>query len=293
VGLTPGLAGPSRFATDRPATPQIGAAMSAPPSSSSSSPLLVGPARGPVLTTRDLAVLTWIGQQRAVTLEQVAVLLARHKTGWVPGEAASASPQRDPGRVTRGRARKRVAAWRARGLAVQGKLVAHHDTVVWLTQHGLDSMGLGWKARPHGPVLQHLTHTLTVAALRLHLEAHEGWGWRSEAQLQVDYDISSRFGNGTGRHLPDGLAIAPDGSRWALEAELSVKQDTALDRILFDLTDTAPDYRPAHDQIVYYVTEATRRPVERAIERLDTSRAARMIVRGLPDGLVIDPRAGR
>ena len=271
--------------------------MTTTPTSSPSSPFSsVGSSgRRPVLTARDLRALTWVGEQRAVTLEQVAVLLARHKTGLVPGEAAaSATPQRDPGRVTRGRARKRIAAWRAHGLAVQSKLVAHHDTVVWLTQHGLDSMGLDWSARPHGPVLQHLTHTLTVAALRLHLEAHDGWRWQSEAQLEVDYGRSRKCANGPGRHLPDGLAIAPDGTTGAIESELSVKQDAALDKILFDLTDPAPDYRPAHDHVVYYVADTTRRPVERAVGRLSADRQARVGLHDLPASLTIDPPpAGR
>src|SRR3712207_3703396 len=79
------------------------------------------------LTSRDLSVLPWIGEQYSARLDQVAWLLGR--------EAQRATQQ--PGLVGTTTAQRVVRRWQAAGVVKSKYLIAREPPWVYLTRKGL------------------------------------------------------------------------------------------------------------------------------------------------------------
>src|SRR2546429_8498711 len=88
--------------------------------------------RGPRLTERDHKALSWIGQQYAVRLDQVQIVLARLGE---PGD--SATKPKEKGRLTQKRTMGLVRRWERLGL-VNSRWVLHGGPAWgWRTAGGL------------------------------------------------------------------------------------------------------------------------------------------------------------
>src|SRR4051812_10375568 len=121
-----------------------------------------------LLTDRDLAVLTWVGEMGVADLAQVGTLLCR-----------DAEP------VTMARVRAVASRWAAGGWAERGRILAAGPGLVWLTPAGARLVGAPGRAGP--PSLALLRHTLTVGEVRLALEARRPeLHWVSERKLLAD-----------------------------------------------------------------------------------------------------------
>jgi protein involved in plasmid replication-relaxation len=162
-----------------------------------------GPAGHGLLSGRDLRVLAWTGEQYAVQVDQLEVLLG--------------CSERTVQRV--------LARLRAAGLVSTRRVLVDEPAWVLPTVAGLracsSSFGV-WE-----PKLGLLAHVAAVNDVRLHVEAMSpGSEWVCERALARE--------RRAGQHLPDGLVLL-DGQRVAVEVELTVKSRRRVTAILDDL----------------------------------------------------------
>jgi hypothetical protein len=182
----------------------------------------------PLVTERDLQVLTFAAEQFGLPMALAAELACRHAAGTLGRQAAERVARRTAARLEAGGfARRLVVAgevWlipTGRGLA----LVADPDErpyEVWRPQ--------GWK----------LAHVATTARLRLWLcDRYPGAAWESERAIRRRWaavhrasgvDTRTRYADG-GLHLPNGQAIG-------VEVELHIKKPPLYEGIAVD-QDTA------------------------------------------------------
>jgi hypothetical protein len=195
------------------------------------------------LTERDLAVLTWIGEQYAVRFDTLRQLLDRRPAG-------------EGGRIAPRNARRVLARWQALQLVVYRKLLYHEPGWVWLSYRGLREMGLPY--RIYTPAAVHLRHFHVVNELRLKLEARYGsrLAWKSERRLRQE---AERRPEGERRrvHVTDG-ELALDGAAIGVEVELTQKAAGRLAEILGRL-------RGQYAGVWYFVNDATEAPARRAV----------------------------
>ena len=163
--------------------------------------------RGLELSERDGPMLRLVGEQYAVTVEQLARMIGRthHTARWVCG-------------------RWRRAGW------IESRPLAHRGpSFLWLTTRGIraaDSPYRSWR-----PNVSLAAHIEAVTDTRLLLERNLRLGsWVCERELARRFPSRSRERS----HLPDGLLVT-DQSEIAVEVELSLKSRSRLDRIIDDL----------------------------------------------------------
>jgi hypothetical protein len=150
---------------------------------------------GPRATARDLAVLAWIGEQYAVRMDLLRVLLGRYRgEPGRPGLPAAGPP------LSVQTARAQVRRWEEAGWARRQFVLGQ----MWVvpTIAGLRLAGLRDGARTLSvwqPVVTQLAHTHAVALVRLQLEARmePGQTWICERYLR-------RENAQTRRHVYDG-----------------------------------------------------------------------------------------
>jgi hypothetical protein len=150
---------------------------------------------GPRATERDLAVLAWVGEQYAVRMDLLTVLLGRYRGApGRPGVSAAGPP------LSVQTARAQVRRWEEVGWARRQFVLGH----VWVvpTIAGLRLAGLREGARMLSvwqPVVTQLAHTHAVALVRLQLEERmtPGQTWICERYLRQE---NAR----THRHTFDG-----------------------------------------------------------------------------------------
>jgi hypothetical protein len=192
---------------------------------------------GVALTQRDLAVLTWLGEQYGAPLGVVRELLARHAPA-APGPAGAGWRQAGSAPDALAVARK----WAGR--MVRAKLVTCSQPLggTWVvpTRAGLDFAGLDYKAwKPAG---WKLAHVAAVGRLRLKLEAQY-----PEATWTSERAIRSRWaGSGARVRYADGQLDFPDSTCVGVELELHRKHARDYDGI-------AADVDPAFDQVWWFV----------------------------------------
>jgi hypothetical protein len=184
-----------------------------------------------MITQRDKQVLTWIGEQYAVRLDQLQVLMGRE-----PGK-----PTVEPGRVSPGTAERRVKVWEKAALVERQKLFFGEPAWIWLTKKGLGLLPNDYRfLRPKLATLEHI-----YAVNQVRLWAENEWGstipWQGERQLKYEF---ARDETTKTQHVPDAILITEAG-RIALEVELTQKMAKRTKSILIRL---ARDY----DQIWYF-----------------------------------------
>jgi len=208
------------------------------------------------LRDRDLKSLSWIAEQYAVCLDQLQRLLGR--------EAGRGAKEEDF--ISENAARLVVARWKRARLVEYRKFTVEDPAWVWLTAHGLQELGLGYKA--YEPSVSKLEHFFMVNEVRLMLEEEQPSGrWRSERELRAG--VSYIKGDAPA-HMVDGTWTTGEGTA-GIEVELSPKKPAELQRILRELTATYP-------QVWYYVTDATRSGVLAARKQFDEITARSILV---------------
>jgi hypothetical protein len=177
------------------------------------------------LSRRDLEVLAWIGEQYAIRLDQLELLVGR-------GE----------------RTAQRIAArLRSAGLVDARPLFAGDPAWLWLTSAGARECSTGFQAWE--PRLGLLAHVAAVNWVRLYVQDRSpGSEWVCERQLLRERDRQDQ-------HVPDGLVLL-DRRSHAVEVELTVKSRARTERILDELS-------AAHDVVLYFTSRATRAHLER------------------------------
>jgi hypothetical protein len=197
---------------------------------------------GPEATPRDLAALRFVGQQYAVRLDVLAVVL---------GRLSPAAPQ-GARRLGLRTVRQRLERWEQAGWAERRRMLDH--TWVLATRSGLRLAGLALD--PWTPALDRLAHHHAVAVVRLAREPVPGQGgWVCERELWRRRGKASwHMADGA---LPAAVPVAWQGidQAWELvEVELHQK---ARPRVV-----TALKTRPPHTAaITYYVPAALHAPL--------------------------------
>jgi hypothetical protein len=219
--------------------------------------------RRAVITRRDLAVLSFAGEQFGVPMATAAELLARHAAATRPLGASAAAT------VARRTAARLEAGGYAERLTVAGE--------VWLvpTSRGLALVRQDDEPRPYEvwrPAAWKLDHVAAVARLRLHLaDRCPDARWEPERAIRRRWAGSGarvRYAD-AGLHFPDGRAVG-------IECELHVKQPHLYEGI-------ALDQDPAWTGGVWWFTPAAQ--VELLRRRLDDAGAAAHQVYPLPEGV--------
>jgi hypothetical protein len=159
------------------------------------------------ITARDLEILRFLGRLRFASADQLCRAFAMSR---------------------------RMVYRRCRGLCaaalLQHTFVLHGQPGVYLaTAAGL---GLADLDLPPARVdLLNFRHHLAVVSLSLDLaSAHPGSRWVSERELR--HELGGQGGVGMRVHVPDGALVLPDGSRQAIELELTAKTARRLSGIL-------------------------------------------------------------
>jgi len=158
------------------------------------------------VSERDVELLGLIGEQYAVTLDQLAALIGRtHRT-----------------------ARGLRDRWCNAGWTQSAKLAVGLPPFVWLTSRGsrvAQSPFRTWEANPGLA-----THIEAVTNVRLLLERElRLGGWECERALMQEIHSRSE----TRPHLPDAVLVTP--RRTAIEVELTLKSRARLDAIVREL----------------------------------------------------------
>ncbi len=212
------------------------------------------------LTSRDLTLLRWIGEQYCCRGDLLAVLMARHSDD---------ETVRAAGRVVPWVAQRRIAAWRSAGLVTTAQFVANTPATVWLTSDGMAAARLAWRAS--APTFATVAHRHAVGVVRAYAEAtNPAFGWVSERELREGLDHPA---GGRRDHLPDGVITSTDdtGRTWrsAIEVELTRKTRGRVEEILRGLL-------ARHDDVVYFAVPAAAGTVAAAAQAIAASERVRV-----------------
>lgn len=159
------------------------------------------------LSGRDAQLLLLVGEQYAITVEQLASLIGRtHRTArWL----------RD--------------RWQRAGWVASRQLEAGGPSFIWLTRQGIRVAQSPYRSWEPNPGLA--AHIQAVTEMRLLLERQLRLGeWQSERALAKTYGPRSQ----TRLHLPDAVLVTEQGKA-AIEVELSLKSRARLETIVADL----------------------------------------------------------
>ena len=201
------------------------------------------------LTSRDVAVLSWIGEQYAARFDTLQKLLGRLA-------GAGGYAQAEAGKIAERNVRRIISRWREMGLVKHKKYLYSEPAWVWLTHKGLREVGLAY--RLYTPSAATLTHLHLVNELRLRLENRYGerMGWKSERRLRLEFEQLSEEER-TRRHLSDA-DVTLDGTLIGIEVELTQKSAPRVEAIIRRLAIQYP-------AVWYFVNEATEPVIKRAI----------------------------
>ncbi len=224
--------------------------------------------RGPRLTERDHQALSWIGQQYAVRLDQLQIVLARLGE---PGEYAR--KPKEEGRLTQKRTMDLVRRWERLGLVSYGWFLHGDPAWVWLSAEGLRTVRqqIG-DLRPFEPTAGRLSHLFFCNQARLLVEERQPDGvWQSERQLRAGRKPGERP-----PHLPAGLLTLPSGHVVAVEIERSVTDAGRLKEILQDLVSQ-------YQAVWYFCMGPSEKVIKKAIETLPESSGRKILISSLDE----------
>jgi hypothetical protein len=209
--------------------------------------------RGPRLTTRDLTCLLWSAQQVAIRLDQLQRLLLRH------------TPERDRAKVKAGtdrlsleRTYDTLERWRTLGLIEQDTILHGDRLWVWPSRAGLREIGVPFTYGKGRPASVRLPHLYYINQVRLAVEEKRPRDtWKSEREIRRELGHPVK---GEQRpHVPDALLCAANGKVTAIEVELKLKDEGALEDALRAL---AVSYR----SVWYFATGPTKKKIAAVLE---------------------------
>jgi hypothetical protein len=206
---------------------------------------------GPRLTRRDADAVSWLVEQRAASLSQVATLL-----GQLGGQG-----------VGDRRARQVVTRWVQFGLVTRWNVWHGEPAVVVPTARAAQMSGLSRWRRPGIGILR---HTVAVAGVRLLVAPVGGTRtWISESALRRSLP--------SGEHLPDGAWFDNDLGT-ALEVELTPHGRGRVADTMTALLHAHSDGSPRWARVAYLCSPATLTQVTAAADTLPPVERARVFV---------------
>jgi hypothetical protein len=170
------------------------------------------------VSERDIELLGLIGEQYAVTLDQLARLIGR----------------------TYRTARGLRDRWCDAGWTQSAKLAVDLPPFVWLTSRGSKVAQAPFRTWEANPGLASHIEAVTNVRLLVQRELRLGT-WECERTIAQDFHSRSE----TRAHLPDAVLVTPQ--RIAIEVELTLKSRARLDAIVRELGETYP-------QVWYFAT---------------------------------------
>jgi len=187
------------------------------------------------LNARDLSLLTWVGDQYAVRLDSLQLLLGRE----------ARQPTREAGRLRPSTARRVISRWLQDELVTSRKFFYGEPSWIWLTQRGLRQMAFSF--RLWTPKVALLRHVHEVNRVRMHIEQSYAslQHWRGERRLRREHCGDKDF------HVPDGEVVTQAHGVIAVEVELSLKARPRLQQIVKTLAHHYP-------RVWVFVTPVTR-----------------------------------
>lgn len=215
------------------------------------------------LTYRDVAVLTWIGEQYAVRLDHIQ---------WLLGRDARRSTQQT-GFVQRTTAQRVVRRWLAAGMVRSNYLLAGQPPWIFLTRKALHELGL--PMRSYTPTVALANHFYWTNHVRLWVERHyPSDDWLSERALSKARETTAA----NTQHLVDAEIYRTDAGGEsiviAVEVELTVKEARRSRTIMQELAER-------YDGIWYFTNAATDEAVKRTVASLGQEVCARFRIRNL------------
>ena len=196
------------------------------------------------LTTRDLAILKWIGEQYAIRfdhLQELATRYSKNPTNKVLGYHAVYGLS---------------SRWVKLGLVEREKIFAEDPMWLWLTKKGIETAGLDHPYKV--PAISRFAHVHAVNAVRLHVEAKAG----DSAKWICEREANALRKEEGQKHLIDGLVEYPDENEVVgVEVELTQKRQERLNSILKEL-------RANYKSVWYFASDEAYGAVESAIRRL-------------------------
>ena len=194
------------------------------------------------LNPRDLTVLTWIGDQYAIRLDSLQVLLGR----------AAQQATKVEGQVSESTARQVIDRWKQEDLVATRKFFYREPEWIWLTANGLRQMDFPFKLWT--PKVGLLPHFHLVNQVRLHTEQSykHFCQWRGERLLRQEHRGDTKF------HVPDGEVVTNSQEVIAIEVERTVKSRPRVHAISKNLS-------RQYQRIWYFVTPATRFVISEAV----------------------------
>lgn len=166
---------------------------------------------------RDIFALTWIGDQYAIRLDHLQVLLGQYKESDKP--------------LSIGATRNLVGRWKEAGWVETRRLMGGDPKWVWLTKKGMGQVSLKYAYKSMETGIEYLNHRHAINEIRL----HGGAGvvtWTSERQLLQD--VAHHPGEDL-LHRPDAEVKWTDEGLIAIEAERSQKKNALLAENLMEL----------------------------------------------------------
>lgn len=187
-------------------------------------------------TERDLRIMTYIGEQYAISLNHLKQLLEMEK-----GE-----------RLSDATVKRLCIRWERAGWIEKRKLLASQPQWVWLSKTGLQEMELEYPYR--APSLARLNHIYYANAVRLYIEKRRGSAveWISDRLVNVERKAERK------KHIVDGELLL-EGATIAIEIEISKKSKRRLSSIVRELK---RDYK----YIWYFAADECYQNVKEAIE---------------------------
>lgn len=223
---------------------------------------------GPRLTERDHKALAWIGQQYAIRLDQLQIVLARLGE---PGD--SARKPKEEGRLTQKRTMDLLRRWKQLGLVSSGRFLHGDPAWVWLNAEGLRTVRheIG-DLRPFEPTPGGLSHLFVCNQARLLVEErHPDGVWQSERQLRA-----GRKPGENQPHLPTGLLTLPNGHVVAIEVERSVKDSHRLKEILLALVSQ-------YQAVWYFCTGHSENVIKKVVKTLPEPSRGKILISSLDE----------
>lgn len=196
------------------------------------------------LTERDLTSLRWTGDQYAIRLDQLALLLGRTARRTLTDSTTRAA----------------VTRWTRAGLVASRKVTVREPGFVWLTARGLREVGLSFKTWE--PAASTATHVYWTNQVRLYVERrHPEFGWRSERHMRAGKPMQTISDDAA--HLADGELHSTDAVV-GIEVELTSKSAPRREAIMRILAATYPT-------VWYFAPPNVLGCLERTADSLDAS----------------------
>ena len=218
------------------------------------------------LTSRDIAVLHWVGEMYAVRVDQVRVLLERNR------QLAEGEEERE---LTQGAARKVIERWLRRGVVRYEKYYEKQPGYIWLTSAGLREMGFkdgDVTYRDWSPSTQ-LNHYYWVNQVRLHYENlhKDAMEWACQRTLKATK--ANRKG-----HDVDGELFV-DNKLYAIEVEITKKTPAITRDIMASLVRERVERTTfKYAAAVYFANQTTRALLQRTRESLTKDEQERVVI---------------